>query len=143
VHSPRDHAADELRELRLDAIRDVVDRFSYGLALLMAGQDDDFDDYTAPTLAMRLREVVAPFLDGGEAMRPDFGAFGELTIDGDLLAVDVPIDAVLAFEDRSFRETADGQLLASPRRRIQLRMRISLEPCRVLDCTVISGGPRQ
>jgi hypothetical protein len=132
-------AADERRELRLDAVRDVVERFSYGLALLMAGRDTDLEDYTEPALALRLRSAMTPFLASGDAMRPDFGAFGELRVDGDLLADETPIEAVLEFDDRSFRETADGRLLAPPRQRIQLRLRIALEPCQVIDCALTTA----
>lgn len=128
---------DELRERRLDAVKDVVERFSYGLALLLAGQETDIDDCAEPGLSLRLRTAVSPFLAGGDALRPDFGAFGNLRVEGDLLAHQTPVDAVLEFDDRSFREAADGRLAAPPRRRVQLRMRIVLEPCRVVDFAVV------
>ena len=132
----RAHAGDELRERRLDVIKDAVERFSYGLASLLAGQESDVEDCTEPSLALRLRAAVAPFLAGGDALRPDFGPFGNLRIEGNLLSSEEPVDAVLEFVDRSFRESADGRRLAPPRRRVQLRMRLLLEPCRVVDCSV-------
>ncbi|HEY4868411.1 MAG TPA: hypothetical protein VII79_00245 [Candidatus Dormibacteraeota bacterium] len=73
-------------------------------------------------------------------MRPDFGAYAELRVDGDLLDVDRHVKAVLEFEDRSMRETFDGRLLPVPRRRVRLTMTVRLEPCVVEDCIVALGA---
>ena len=56
---------------------------------------------------------------------------------------DRPAIAVLEFDDRSMRETSDGRLLPAPRRRIKLVLRVSIQPCRIEDCSVelLTGGP--
>lgn len=128
------------RERRLDEIRDVVDGFMFDLGRLIAGQDADFEQGVDPALVARVRAAVGPFLMSGDAMRPDFGAFGELRVTGDLLDVDVPVRACLEFEDRCIRETADGQLIAGSRRRLRASLCISMEPCRVLECAVEVAG---
>jgi hypothetical protein len=126
---------DDLREARLDEIRDTVERFTFGLAMLLAGQDEDLADCTSADLSHRLRAAVEPFLATGDALKPDFGAYGQLRVEGDLCATE-PVSALFEFEDRSRRESFDGRRQAAPRRRIRLDMRLTLEPCRVSDCTV-------
>jgi len=131
-----DRSQDELRELRLGSIKESVEQFTFGLGMMMAGQPPDFGDVVAAELAARLHAALAPFRDSGELMRPDFGAYAELRVDGDLLDVEQLAKAVLEFEDRSMRETYDGRLLPAPRRRVRLTMTIRLEPCVVEDCVV-------
>ena len=129
-------------EQRIESVRDVAERFSYGMAQLMAGRDDDLDDCADAALAMRMRSAMAPFLVSGERVCPDFGSFAELRVDGDLTGA-TPVDAVLEFEDRSLRETGDGRGLVPPRRRIALHLRMSLDPCMVQDCAVVVSAGRQ
>lgn len=130
------NAADGVREQRLEEIRDTVEQFAYSLGLLLAGHDPSFDAIAEPELGDRLAAAVEPFLASGDAMRTDFGDYGELHVDGDLLARDRPVSAVLEFDDRSVRETADGRLLPAPRRRIRLVMHLSAPPYRIQDCSV-------
>lgn len=134
-----DRNQDELREQRLERIKDAVEQFTFGLGLIMAGQLPDFSGVVAADLCERVLSALAPFHDSGELMRPDFGAYAELRIDGDLLDIEQNVKAVLEFEDRSMRETHDGRLLPVPRRRVRITMSIRLEPCVVEDCTVALG----
>jgi hypothetical protein len=108
--------------------------------MMMAGQSPDFGSVVAPLLSERVSSALAPYRDSGELMRPDFGAYAELRVDGDLLDVDRHVKAVLEFEDRSMRETLDGRLLPVPRRRVRLTMTVRLEPCVVEDCVVSLGS---
>lgn len=134
-----DRNQDELREQRLERIKDAVEQFTFGLGLIMAGQPPDFSGVVAADLCERVHSALAPFRDSGELMRPDFGAYAELRVDGDLLDIEHNVKAVLEFEDRSMRETRDGRLLPVPRRRVRITMSLRLEPCVVEDCTVALG----
>jgi hypothetical protein len=134
-----DRSQDELREQRLERIKDAVEQFTFGLGLIMAGQPPDFSGVVAPGLCERVHSALAPFRDSGELMRPDFGAYAELRVDGDLLDIEHNVKAVLEFEDRSMCETHDGRLLPVPRRRVRITMSLRLEPCVVEDCTVALG----
>jgi hypothetical protein len=125
-----DHA---LREERLDHIRDAVEQFTFTLGLLISGHDvpaDTSDD----DLAARLQRELQPFLALGDVMRPDFGAFGELRVEGDLLQLIDPVLATLEFDDRCVRQTAAGRLVPARRRRMRLTMRVAVSPPRVIDC---------
>jgi hypothetical protein len=132
------NAADAIREERLDGIRVLVERFTYGLALLLAGRDTDLEQYTESALALRLRTAVDPFLQSGHILQPDFGPHGELRVVGDLLAPGERIEAFLEFDDRSFRESDEGELIPSPRRRINVHLWINIERHCVLDCRIDS-----
>jgi hypothetical protein len=135
-----DRSHDELREQRLESIKVAVEQFTYGLGMMMAGQSPEFGGVVAPLLSDRIYSALAPFRDSGELMRPDFGAYAELRVDGDLLDVERHVKAVLEFDDRSMRETFDGRLLPVPRRRVRLTMTVRLEPCVVDDCVVALGA---
>jgi hypothetical protein len=136
--SNRNH--DDLREQHLESIKVAVEEFTFGLGMMMAGQASDFGGVVAAHLSDRVYSALAPFRDSGELMRPDFGAYAELRVDGDLLDVERHVKAVLEFEDRSMRETFDGRLLPVPRRRVRLTMTVRLEPCVVEDCVVALGS---
>jgi hypothetical protein len=69
-------------------------------------------------------------------VRPDFGAYGELRLDGDLLDDTALITAKLEFDDKSVQETNDGQLMPSPRRRVQLCMLLRLTPPKVVGLEI-------
>ncbi len=127
-----DHA---LREQRLEQVRDAVDDFAYRLGLLIAGHEPP-DDGSGDAVQARLRGVLRPFLDGGDVMRPDFGPFGDLRVEGDLLRTSDPVLTTLEFDDRCVRQTARGRLIPAQRRRVRLVMRVTLDPARVIDCEV-------
>lgn len=127
-----DHA---VREQRLEQVRDAVDDFVYRLGLLIAGHDAP-EATTGNEVGARLREVVRPFLDRGDLMRPDFGAFGDLRVEGELLQTSTPVLTTLEFDDRCVRQTARGRLIPARRRRVRLVMHVTLDPARVVDCAV-------
>lgn len=135
----KDHA---LREQRLENIRDAVEQFTYSLGLLIAGHGNPEGAVAGP-LAARLGLEVRPFLDAGEAMRPDFGAFGDLRIEGDLLQSSEPVLATLEFDDRCTRETAQGRTIVARGRRLRIAMRVSVDPALILDCSVADISARR
>ena len=140
--SRSDRAAEHLRrEECLEEIRDCVEQFSYALSMMIAGHD-------APAGAMdrellsRMQRALQPFLARGDVMRPDFGAFGDLRVEGALLQTDEPVLAVLEFDDRCVREAADGTLVPARVRRLRLTMHLELDPVSVVDCVVAEVTPR-
>lgn len=137
----RAHADDDRREQRLDEIRTTVERFVYDLASLSAGHRTAFERSAAPGVAAAISAAMKAFLASGDVMRPDFGAYGELRVEGDLLDAAQPVPVWLEFEDRSMRQRDDGRLVAAPRRRTRLALRVSGRPCRVVACAVERGEP--
>jgi hypothetical protein len=127
-----DHA---MREQRLDQVRDAVDDFAYRLGLLIAGHQAP-DESAGGDMEKRLFEAVRPFFARGDVMRPDFGPFGDLRVEGDLLQTADPVLTTLEFDDRCVRQTAQGRLIPAQRRRMRLVMRVTLDPVRVIDCAV-------
>jgi hypothetical protein len=124
---------DDLREQRLDDIKALAERFTYDLGLLMAGHDVNFEEYVNPPVAARLRASMEPFLATGDAMRPNFGEYGDLRVEGDLAGGRDPVMAYVEFEDQSIRETAGGDLIPVPRHRMNLTLTID-PTCRgILD----------
>lgn len=123
-----------VREQRLDGIRDAVEHFTYTLGLLIAGHDPE--DSTDDGLTGQLQRELRPFLDAGDAMRPDFGAFGDLRIEGELLQVSTPVLATLEFDDRCARETVQGRVIPGRGRRLRVTMHVTVEPVRIIDCAV-------
>jgi hypothetical protein len=129
------------REQRLEQVRDAVDEFTYGLGLLIAGHERP-DGSPGDEIAARIHGALWPFLARGDVMRPDFGAFGDLRIEGDLLQTSEPLLATLEFDDRCVRQTARGRLIPAPRRRMRLAMRVAADPPRVIDCAVSEVAAR-
>ncbi len=117
-------SADDLREQRLEDVRTVAERFIFDLGRLIAGHETDFHEYVVPSLAATLVSSVEPFLETGDAMRPNFGDYGEMRVEGNLLDPRVPISAQIEFTDQSVRESAGGDLIPTPRRRMVLTMTI-------------------
>jgi hypothetical protein len=124
-----------LREERLEHIRDAVEQFTYTLGLLISGHDAP-SDAADNDLAARLQRELQPFLSLGDVMRPDFGPFGDLRVEGNLLQVDAAVLATLEFDDRCVRQTAGGRLVPARRRRMRLTMRVATNPPRVIGCVV-------
>lgn len=127
-----DHA---VREQRLESIRDAVEQFTYDLGLLIAGHDPSAEP-SDRELTAQLQRHLRPFLDAGDAMRPDFGAFGDLRIEGDLLQSSQPVLATLDFEDRCARETADGRVVPARGRRLRATLQIAVDPVHIVDCRI-------
>lgn len=137
----RDAAADDIRERRLEEVRRTVEDFLYNVGLIVAGHEPDFTRCTSRTVDQRLRVALAPFLSGGGTLRPDFGSHAELRVEGDLLCLGTPVDAHLEFEDRSLRQSFGHRGVGMPRRRITMALRVSLQPCQIVEYTVrVSDG---
>jgi len=134
-----DHA---IREQRLGAIRDAIEQFTFDLGLVIAGHDVVAGSFNQD-LAARLQRQLRPFLDAGDAMRPDFGAFGDVRIAGDLLQKDSPVLATLEFDDRCTRETARGRVVAARGRRLRITMHVAVDPPRVIDYAVSEAIERR
>ena len=127
---------DDIREQRLDDIKALAERFTYDLGLLIAGHEVNFEEYVNPPVAQRFRDTMEPFLATGDAMRPNFGEYGDLRIEGNLVNASSPIMAYVEFEDNSIRETAEGELIPIPRRRMSLTLTID-PTCRgILDAVL-------
>lgn len=129
-------ALDQLREERLESVTALTDRLLFDLARLIAGHAVDLDGYVSRRLTAEIRESMRPLLEAGSVIRPDFGPYAELRVEGDLLNADAPVDISVQFEDRSTRENADGTLQASPRRRIHIQFRIADGGKRVVGLTL-------
>ncbi len=128
---------DEIREQRLDQIRQLAERFTYDLALLIAGHPVELESYVTAQAAARLRGSLEPFLASGDAMRPNFGEYGELRVEGNLLAFDRPIHAHIEFDDQSVRETAEGEFVSTGKRRMLLTLIIDPSCRGVNDYTLV------
>lgn len=131
-----------LREQRLEVVRDAVEQFTYSLGLLIAGHDPVVDA-TDHELTAELQRALRPFLDAGDAMRPDFGAFGDLRIEGELLQSSRPVLATLEFDDRCARETAQGRVVPARGRRLRVAMHVAIDPVRIVDYAVSEVGARR
>ena len=131
---------DEIREQRLEAVKQLAERFTYDLGLLIAGHQVNFDAYVAPDASARLRASVEPFLASGDAMRPNFGEYGELRVEGNLLDMSMPIHAYVEFDDQSVRETSAGELIAMGKRRMQLTLVIRPDAQSIADYTLRPVG---
>jgi hypothetical protein len=131
-----------LREQRLAGIRDAVEEFMYRLGLLIAGHDasrDMADDVVITQLQRELR----PFLDAGDVMRPDFGSFGDLRIEGELLRPSEQALATLEFDDRCTRVTAQGRVVATRGRRLRITMHVAVDPVQITACALCEIGDRR
>jgi hypothetical protein len=140
---PIDHSADELRERRLDEVKALAERFTYDLGLLIAGHRVPLEEYVAPAVAARLRARVEPFLATGDAMRPNFGDYGELRVEGNLTEGRDPIVAYVEFDDMSQRETSAGEVIPMGKRRMLLTLTIEPNVRGVLDVDlrpIAAGG---
>lgn len=127
---------DEMRERRLDAVKKLAERFTYDMGLLIAGHTVNFEEYLASSVATRLRAGVEPFLASGDAMRPNFGEYGELRVEGDLLSNEDPIHAYIEFDDQSVRVTSAGDLIPGPKRRMIITLRIAPGATSIEDATL-------
>ena len=134
-----DHA---VREQQLETVRDAVEQFTYDLGLLIAGHDASSES-SDRELTSQLQRQLRPFLDVGDAMRPDFGAFGDLRIEGDLLQSSLPVLATLEFDDRCARETADGRVVPARGRRLRATLEVALDPVHIVDCRIADVTDRR
>jgi hypothetical protein len=131
-----------IREQRLESIRDAVEQFTFDLGLLIAGHEVE-EGSDAHALMVRLQRELQPFLSAGDTMRPDFGAFGDLRIEGELLDATEPVLATVEFDDRCARETAHGQVIPARGRRLRIALHIETEPLHIVDCTLSEVSARR
>jgi len=131
-----------LREERLDRIREAVEQFTFDLGLLIAGREVGADSRDRAVL-LQLERELQPFLDAGDAMRPDFGAFGDLRIEGALLEGSEPVLATLEFDDRCARETAHGRVIPARGRRLRMTLHLATDPVHVVDCAIAEVAARR
>ena len=124
-----------VREERLDRIRDAVEQFTFELGLLIAGHEVG-DDSSDRAVLLQLERELQPFLDAGDVMRPDFGTFGDLRIEGELLEPTEPVLATLEFDDRCARETAHGRVIPARGRRLRMTLHLATAPVHVVDCAI-------
>jgi len=124
------------RDSRLRDITSAVESFTYELAVAVAGDEPAFDATVSRELAQRLRAALRPPLHSPERMRPDFGSFAEVRIEGELLDSTRPVRVDVEFEDQSVRELTGGRLIPVPPRRVHLTLRVDLDPCVIRDCAV-------
>lgn len=120
-------AADEERAARIDLVMQLVGRLVYDLGLLISGSSVALDAYVDRLAVERLNDAVAPALAADDgAIRPDFGEFAQVTIDGDILDATAAVRATVEFDDRSVRVNAAGAVVSRLRRRV--RLMLLLEP---------------
>ena len=132
----RQAAVDSVCEVRLAQVHSLVEAFTYSLALIIAGCEADIESITDGQLASRLRASLAPYVKTGRKLRPDFGAYGDLKIEGDLLRVDQPVAASVEFVDRTHDIAHPMNSVATTGRRIRLTLMVELQPPRIVDCIV-------
>src|SRR5205807_2515593 len=122
----------------LDEIRRVLEGFCHALASMIAGVESDMALHADSGLATRISAALRPLRV--PAVRPDFGAFAEVCIDGDLFTADSIVRAKVEFDDESSIETATGSRVRLPRRRVALTLLLTVEPCRVVECVVTTAA---
>ncbi len=124
---------DEQREQRTASVLQVVERFVYDLGLLISGQDTDLDSYVDTVTAGRLRDSLLPVTGTGLAVRPDFGEYAQVRIEGDLLDAKSTVRTVVEFDDRSSRVDQQGRPVSRIRRRVRLLLILDPSTTRIVD----------
>ncbi len=123
----------------LERLSALVDRLLYDLALIMSGRRAELEAYVDREIADRIRTTLQLFLDSGDVVRPDFGPYAEVRIEGDLLRGADPVSVWVDFENRSTREDPDGRLRALPRHRVRVRFQVVPALQRVSDFSLQLG----
>ncbi len=113
----------------LAAVARIVERFLFDYARVFAGHPVTLETYVDTVAAAKLRDAAEPVLATGDAMRPNFGSWGDM-------AVTEEPDRVIAeveFEDRSIREDAAGDPVEAREQRMRMTVVVDLECTRVED----------
>ena len=127
-------APDTIRGERVTRALVLVERFVYDLGMLIAGQPvDDLGDYVAPPAAERLQLAAARAISSGAVIRPDFGEYAQVRMEGDLLDPTASLRAEVELDDRSARLHDDGSVIPRLRRRIRVLLLIDPGITQVLD----------
>ncbi len=112
--------ADARREQRVALVLPLVEQFVYDIGRLIAGHDVHLRAYVAEPAAARLRHALKPLQREEGSIRPEFGEYAQLRIEGDLLNTSAPVRCLVEFEDRSVRLDSSGAAVRRSRRRIRL-----------------------
>jgi hypothetical protein len=124
---------DARRSRRVAEVLHLVERFVYDLGLLIAGRAVDLDTYVEVSAATRLRIALEPARTAVAVVRPDFGDYAQVRIEGNLLDLSASVRAVVEFDDHSTRTDGRGGTVARSRRRVRLGLVIDPAITRVLD----------
>lgn len=124
---------DARRSRRVAEVLHLVERFVYDLGLLIAGRAVDLDTYVEVSAATRLRNALEPARTPVAVVRPDFGDYAQVRIEGNLLDLSASVRAVVEFDDHSTRTDGRGGTVARSRRRVRLGLVIDPAITRVLD----------
>jgi hypothetical protein len=133
---PPEMSPDELREKKVDQIKALAERFIYDLGLFIAGHDVNFGEYLSAPVVDRFNQSVAPFRASGDIMRPNFGDFGDMRIQGNLLDSHMPVLAHIEFDDQSVRETKEGDVIPQPKRHMLLNLVIEPDLAHIRDAVL-------
>jgi len=99
-------SGEEIVTQRLQAVQSLLERFTYDLALLIAGWLDKVTlDYCDPADAAHLLHDAHDFLETGSAFRPNFGNLGQVRIEADFADPTKDIFAYVSFVFQSLLET--------------------------------------
>ncbi|MHB8507140.1 MAG: hypothetical protein ACYDGR_00635 [Candidatus Dormibacteria bacterium] len=120
-------------ESRTARLRQLLDDVVYQLALLMAGHEPSMDALE-PSVAQALRAAIAPLLEAGYRVDPDFGERAGANVVG--LESDGLVRAELVIKDRSVLVDPGGTRLAPERRAWQLTVFVSSDLARVVSLLV-------
>ena len=117
------------REQLVGEIADVCRRFLGDVGAVLMGEPDGLDDHVDHDCATTLRrDLVAA---AGVVLSPDFGEWGQLTIEGPL-STTVPMSAHVDFTDATTATDASGRTLrVTPR---ELRISLVIDPVTMRVC---------
>jgi len=130
---------DARRSSRVTEVLQLVERFVYDLGLLIAGRAVDLDAYVDAAVATRLHAALAPARTSGAVIHPDFGEYAQVVIEGNLLDLSQPVQAIVEFDDRSTWSDREGGVVRRSRRRVRLRLTLDPAVTTVLDHRIEMG----
>jgi|ERR1035437_258938 hypothetical protein len=108
---------------RAKKAQELIERFIYDLARLMAGHNPPMD-YLTLGVDKTLREAVSPYHEKGYTLDPDFGEKGKVEIVG-LEKLNQPIHAKVILSDRSVPINPFGLSLLAVNRDWMLNLTIN------------------
>jgi hypothetical protein len=131
--SRRQDSHDRVLADAIQVVKTIAEQFTFNVALLVAGHEVDFGPGVEAPVAERLHAAVGPLLASGDAMRPNFGEYAQLSVGGNFRDKTSPVTAVVSFDQRSARELGNSTVVVPPARRMRLELKIAREPWRVTD----------
>jgi len=137
-HAP-ETSSDPWKEERLGRLTTLAEDFIYDLGRLLAGEKPPLD-YVTDKVAAQLRAMAAPFLRTGDRMVPNFSDVQ--------LTVQWPSDhqraigATAVFSDQSKRQTAGGETVTPPPKRVTIQLQTDAEASRIVNAQVSSTDGR-